>query len=228
MAPILHCKKCHSTSVYKDKDSLTGLVSIGCVHCGNRWPGGEGFYMADDKARKDEPMSTQKNSSGHKIASCHNCGRELPIMGHGLCGGCYGVYKKHSGNAEGLADALVKAKARYMAPGYQRTGGKNSQAPAEAPADPVEAKPVMAKRESFRQAADSLRQRLIKFDSPAHPDLMFIRIHIEPDDYPLIDEFAKMCRRQRRTMEGQILAMIDELVSVSQCPDKTTTESQRS
>jgi hypothetical protein len=45
---------------------------------------------------------------------------------------------------------------------------------------------------------------------------MYIRIHIDRDDMALIDAFVEICRRQRRTMEGQILAMIDEVVSVSQ------------
>lgn len=215
MAPRPHCRKCRSAAVYKDTDALTGLVSIGCANCGNRWPGGYGFYMADNKG-KEEPMAKEKKSSGHKIAPCGNCGRELPIMGHGLCGGCYGVYKKHKDDpAIHLSDALAEAKIRFTDPGCQRSGGIKTDARAEATADPVDAKPTAAKHEAFRQAAANLRQRLTKPDSPPHPDLMFIRIQIQHDDKPLIDEFSRICRRERRTMEGQILAMIDNLVEVS-------------
>jgi hypothetical protein len=41
------CGKCKSKSVYLDQDPINGAASLACMICGNRYPGGQPFYLAE-------------------------------------------------------------------------------------------------------------------------------------------------------------------------------------
>ncbi len=46
------CGKCHSSSVYRELSPL-GDYEIVCLTCGNRYPGGQGFYLSGKENLKD-------------------------------------------------------------------------------------------------------------------------------------------------------------------------------
>jgi len=55
------CGKCHSFHIYLDK-SPKGWDEIGCVKCGNRYPGGEGFYMSDKRPLNESKRGVKKTN----------------------------------------------------------------------------------------------------------------------------------------------------------------------
>ena len=70
-------------------------------------------------------MEQKKRKCIHKVRPCSNCGRELPIQGHEMCGGCYGVEKVTP--LADRADALAKARERFSHPDYKSAGGPHKK-----------------------------------------------------------------------------------------------------
>lgn len=60
--------------------------------------------------------------SGKRV--CTNCGRPKPIIGRGLCGGCYYAGRKvgEPGSPE-FIEALERAKERFTDPNYKQHNG---------------------------------------------------------------------------------------------------------
>ncbi len=63
---------------------------------------------------------------------CKNCGRPKPILGRGLCGGCYYAAKKYPAGSTEYLNALARAKERFTDPNYKayaRTDHKKTTTP---------------------------------------------------------------------------------------------------
>lgn len=120
------CGKCHSSAVYLDRDPL-GDDSIACLMCGNRFPGGEGFYMSDkgplndyQMAVENEAIMEEKTEVIKNVALCSICKTKPTISSSSpYCASC--MAKKANEK---------RRQAKNMAPGEEKKGKtKEDKAP---------------------------------------------------------------------------------------------------
>jgi hypothetical protein len=87
--------------------------------CGERWPVNGAAPVIYKKLSEEDILM-----SGKRV--CTNCGRPKPIIGRGLCGGCY--YSGKKAGAPGSPEymkALAAAKERFTDPNYKSGRGGN-------------------------------------------------------------------------------------------------------
>lgn len=88
----VRCPKCNGMlcreTEYLAEDGK--LDTVKCVNCGHRIS--RPFHAATTQ-KKDETMKKETTPSTAaeppKKRSCHECGRDMPLIGRGLCGKCY-------------------------------------------------------------------------------------------------------------------------------------------
>jgi hypothetical protein len=176
-------------AVYRDFDPIEGTFSIACMTCGNRYPGGHDFYMKEVTVKKD----------------CKNCKRLMSIVRHGMCFVCA---KAHDSAPEGpereAALAAVREKAERGELGHK-------------PHTPKKLKDKDRKDTIIPMSRGRDGRLSVSHDDPslsrgATSDLT-ISIRFDEEDRPTFDKFMEICRKQRRTPELQVLAMIDLAVA---------------
>jgi hypothetical protein len=87
--------------------------------CGERWSVNGAAPVIYKKLSEEDILM-----SGKRV--CTNCGRPKPIIGRGLCGGCY--YSGKKAGAPGSPEymkALAAAKERFTDPNYKSGRGGN-------------------------------------------------------------------------------------------------------
>ena len=58
----------------------------------------DGKVVIEKPAAKPQTKPTAKGDTRkHRVAACKECGREMRIIGHGLCGKCYFIARKKQG-----------------------------------------------------------------------------------------------------------------------------------
>lgn len=178
-----HCGKCHSTMVYRDDDIIEGVSSIVCKKCGNSYPGGAGFYMAET-ARMEVNIMKQ---------DCKNCGRYKSIVKNGLCWSCVNAVKNLPNNddhAKERADALAAVAERA------RKGEIKKRGP----------RPGTSKTQSI--TPDKKSSSIHTNESAI--TVQSITVFFSGADVALYHKFCAACASSRRTPENHLLIMIEE------------------
>ena len=113
MADKVQCPKCGSKFTYIDDGQNA------CKYCGERWPINGAAPIVYKKLSEEDILMSEKRV-------CANCERPKPIIGRGLCGGCYYAARKagEPGSPEYIK-ALAEAKKRFTDPDYKSGRGGN-------------------------------------------------------------------------------------------------------
>lgn len=194
-----HCGKCHSTAVYSDRDASDGTLTIACRICGNRYPGGFGFYMREVDVKKP----------------CNNCKRDKTIVNHGLCWTCERAYASvpdGPGAEEAREEALAEAKRRIDAGLIKKTGLQGRPRVKKGP-DPLPPDDPGKLTGAIPGAQDE-KTTQGKFDAAdltwEDPTSGFL---IDRQLLPLWERFTAYAAKQWRTPRTQLLFMIEQVVA---------------
>jgi DNA-directed RNA polymerase subunit RPC12/RpoP len=199
------CGQCGSKTLYLDEDRVAGHRWIACMTCGNRYPGGK------KPIRIEEAMGTRRGT-------CTNCGRENMVIanGAGHCHTCYEAWKGKEGEA--LASALEAAKKRVNNPGntrvthnHMRAGGVRQTSPKDVQETPIilvdfpgtkDIPPASEKqKKNIPQNIHAVPER------PCKHSIMLGFISDQDED--LFEFLKKAAATERRTIDQQILWMVD-------------------
>jgi DNA-directed RNA polymerase subunit RPC12/RpoP len=201
------CGQCGSKTLYLDEDRVAGHRWIACMTCGNRYPGGK------KPIRIEEAMGTRRGT-------CTNCGRENMVIanGAGHCHTCYEAGKGKEGDA--LTAALKTAKKRVNNPDNTRVTHNHMRAVivGQSPKKDVqEETPIIHvdfpgtkdidpdKVVTARALARSLREK----QQPPDPEAKAVTLTFKGGDLALHELILTMARDERRTIDQQILWMVD-------------------
>ncbi len=186
IAYTVKCGKCGSGALYKDDDPVNKVRYIACMICGNRYPGGAKPVVVEKKKKAEV-------SEMAKRGTCKNCQRKNQqiLSADGLCAGCYNARLRARRGGRDENEALKAAAERFQQDMEERLAGgvEKTDIPS------VDANPSL----------DPISENH-KDDPEEHRAIAF---RISKEDEPLYQYLVDKARRERRTIEAEILYMVE-------------------
>jgi len=187
----------------RNKQEILDTTKIGEPENSGKQP-----VKADDSGKEPVKPAAQrkKKKTSPKIAECKNCGRVMPHVGKGYCGGCYAVVRVAP--KEELEAALAEAKERFQGVGTPIVGTRRQSRKTQ------EADRALHTGEEVSRTEDIISP--VSSPAPPHPpandDPKVIGIVIPivtPADFSAYEFINDQADKNRRTIPQQILWMIE-------------------
>ena len=137
------------------------------------------------------PPPPPKRKQKKVTRPCANCGRDLPIIGKGMCGGCYNIVRITP--QEALAEALKDAAERFTGEAPSIKGRRPSGTPGLLP------------KESLPEPAPEKPVPTVHDPSTTTLSLLFIT----EQDKRVRDFLQGLADKNRRTVPQQVLWMVE-------------------
>lgn len=140
-------------------------------------------------------------------APCRNCERFTSIVRDGLCFVCSKYSRPYKSGTDEYRQALASAVLYIKSPGFGAGKNNNELMPSSL---------IASAREKAKEASPAETPAPI---IPADPEPkncapVMICLPIDTDDLPILERLSAVAKRERRSLESQILSIIEEYVRV--------------
>jgi|LGVF01.2.fsa_nt_gb hypothetical protein len=148
--------------------------------------------------------TAERGKQEKKVDQCLECKEVKPFIGRGLCRACYGRFKR----AGTLDDNYPVLRGKEAARAVMATQGKK-QEPVEVPAESVVEETPVALEVNPEAAPEPQEEQLADPAPPIDPADGRVVLTFGERDQDLLSGLLEWAEDERRTLEQQILAVLD-------------------